>query len=165
MRFSVQSISMSTRLRGFTSVVGAHEHLFKHVIPLGRHFPAYRHERWEELKQGFLHAKEADGRRRFLRAPLSIPVTFTSEEELIQAHTREVGAGGLGLKIAANLAIDDQVTLELILPGDTTTTSVHCRVAWVAGQDRIGFEFLDLPAAARDRIDALVWEDVDVSDL
>ncbi len=49
MRFSVQSISMSTRLRGFTSVVGAHEHLFKHVIPLGRHFPVYRHERWEEL--------------------------------------------------------------------------------------------------------------------
>jgi hypothetical protein len=49
MHFSVQSISMSTRLRGFTSAANAHEHLFKHVIPLGRHFPIYRRERWEEL--------------------------------------------------------------------------------------------------------------------
>ena len=49
MLFSVRSISMSTRLRGFTSVVGAHEHLFKHVIPLGSYFPVHRRERWEEL--------------------------------------------------------------------------------------------------------------------
>jgi len=49
MRFSVQSVSLSTRLRGFTSAANAHEHLFKHVIPLGSYFQHYRQERWEEL--------------------------------------------------------------------------------------------------------------------
>ena len=49
MQFSVQSIPMSTRLRGFTSALNAHEHLFKHVIPMGEHLPVHRKERWEEL--------------------------------------------------------------------------------------------------------------------
>lgn len=49
MQFSVQSIPMSTRLRGFTSVVKAHAHLFKHVIPLGPHYPIHKGECWEEI--------------------------------------------------------------------------------------------------------------------
>ena len=138
-------------------------------IVLGTATPE-EHARWAELKQSVLDASEGkrdSPHRQFRRAQLPVDVSFEHENALADAaRAFSLGAGGVGLAMAGELQIGDERQLSLKLPSLPEPVLVNARVVWKRLEDQqIGFEFLDLPDAQRDQIDALVWEEVDVSDL
>lgn len=122
-------------------------------------------ERWKKLRDHLRAAKQPrDDARQHQRSAVSIDVTFANDEALIRAVSSDLGAGGLGLALDGTYEIDSEYRLDLTLPGAPAAVQVRARVAWATG-GHVGFEFLALPKALQDRIDALVWEEVDLSDL
>lgn len=127
---------------------------------------AQEYEQWQKLKEEFLCANEKPPhQRRFQRASLSLDVLFGAPPETVEACTFEVCAGGLGIQIPGHFEAGTNVQLSLMLPGDADPTILNARVVWTASGNLVGVEFVEAPEAVRNRIDALVWEDVDVTDV
>ena len=121
--------------------------------------------RWGELKQQLFAAQRGENEKRSSpRAAVPLEVTFTNEEDLARAIVRDVGAGGISVALNGSFELDAQHEVQLRLPQEQTPLLVNARVAWIGG-GHVGFEFLNLPKAIQDRLDALVWEEIDVSDL
>ena len=120
--------------------------------------------RWEKLKGQLLAAQMDDEKRKYRRADIPISVSFQSNDELLKAVCSSLGAGGIGVELAGDFQVDEEHRLELNLPSGDATVLIKARVAWTGG-GHVGFEFLNLPNEIQDSIDALVWEEVDVSDL
>ena len=118
--------------------------------------------RWEELKREILSQQEgAAGRRRFQRAPIKAEVRFETREDFILANTEELGAGGLGIELPGEFEIGQEVDLSLTLPGEKAPMALKAQVVWTGEPHWVGFEFVDVPREVQDRIDALVWDDLD----
>ncbi len=120
--------------------------------------------RWSELKAEFLAGQTENEKRKHQRANIAIDVVFTNDDELLRAVCWSLGAGGIGIELDGEFPIDAEHDIRLTLPNIDSPVLVRVRVAWTGG-GRVGFEFLNLPNEVKDHIDALVWEEVDVSDL
>jgi uncharacterized protein (TIGR02266 family) len=122
-------------------------------------------QRWKQLRDQLRTAKvEEDEPRRHERSTVSVDVAFQDDSELIRAVSSDLGAGGLCLQLDGSYEPGRSFRLNLTLPDSEQPIEAGARVAWAAA-GHVGLEFTDLPDAVRDRIDALVWEEIDLSDL
>lgn len=56
--------------------------------------------------------------RRFVRIPIVLPLTVTSEDKTVQGITRDISAGGLNIASAGGIGMGRKVQMDFTLPGD-----------------------------------------------
>lgn len=86
--------------------------------------------------------------RRYPRYRSQFPVTVTlfsgKEHHRLDAHCRDLSAAGIGILIAADLALGEVVSLNFCLPGQPLPWDVQAVIRHRRGY-HYGFEFLSLP--------------------
>ena len=60
---------------------------------------------------------------------------------------------------------DDELDLQLTLPGEAEPLQIRARVAWTGDGGTVGLAFMDLDRRTQEHIETYVWEEVDLSDL
>lgn len=71
------------------------------------------------------------GRRNFLRAPLSLAVKYWDiEKKEEEAFTGTVGGGGVFIETFHPLPVDSDIAIELHLPGSLKKTMLKGKVVW-----------------------------------
>ena len=95
------------------------------------------------------------------RAPVTVRIDYSTVDAMFSEFTRNINEGGLFIESETLLPLDEQVQLQLQLPGVDDPFKVSGRVAWVReagidGPPGMGVEFENLDADARLRIDEII---------
>ena len=67
------------------------------------------------------------------------------------------------MSVLGEFPTGEEVEISLMLPGRSKTDSLKGRVVWKGPADMIGLEFSNVTPDVRDHIDALVWQQVDLT--
>lgn len=99
-------------------------------------------------------------KRKSPRAPFAVPVTFVSKDGSgsIEGRTRDISLGGVFIETGAPAAFGTHVVLHLVLPGQTTRSSLPGVVRW-HGDDGMGVQFGLLGAVETHAITEIVKAD------
>jgi CheY-like chemotaxis protein len=96
-------------------------------------------------------------RRRYYRHPLKIPIYFSSisRSEFV-ATSINVSEGGMALASSVALQVGERVSLRLILPGTTSTTTIGAEVCWTDSAGRVGLVFVQVSAVVVERLQSWI---------
>jgi hypothetical protein len=84
--------------------------------------------------------------RRHVRYALMTPVMATHRSrETIPLTVTDIGDGGVGLKVKQSIAVGDELSFRLQLPGARKEIYVQVRVVWTREHSAAGCEFLAIP--------------------
>ena len=105
--------------------------------------------------------RRVEDRRRAKRAPLEVPVDYSTVDTFFAEFTANMNEGGMFIETDAPGEPDSAVQLSFRLPGRDDPVKVEGRVAWVSdgesGQPQgMGIEFLALTPQVRDQINSVV---------
>ena len=78
---------------------------------------------------------------------------------------KSLGDGGSRMTRPGDFEMGSKLMMSLKLPNEEHSVPVMVRVAWAGENNQVGFEFVALPKDISDKIEALVWEEVDPADL
>ncbi len=97
----------------------------------------------------------AEGRTQArVRAP--VEVEFQSGTDFAQAFVADLGAGGMRLVLEQEVEQGAELDLRVRLPDANEVVAVRAEVVWVGQGGEVGLRFVNLSAALRERIAALV---------
>jgi uncharacterized protein (TIGR02266 family) len=100
-------------------------------------------------------------RRRSQRAPLEIPVDYSTVDAFFHEFSANINEGGLFIETDNPAETDTAVQLSFRLPGSSEPVKVEGRVAWISDGTRgypqgIGIQFQTLSPEVRERINEVV---------
>jgi uncharacterized protein (TIGR02266 family) len=104
-------------------------------------------------------------RRGSPRIDLQVPLDYMPVPRSQEARTLNLSAQGVYLQTAAPLDVGEEVFLWLPLLGDAASTPIRGRVVWRTADASnpeigMGIQFVDLPAAARERIERYLAQSI-----
>ena len=124
------------------------------------------YERWNELSRTLdaalrMPAPRRGVPRRHARAPLRLPVRLATSAGIVEGHTVDVAAGGLGVAVPRLIAGGDELEATLELPPRLGQVDFWAAVRWSAPADltgwwRGGVTFASLGVTEREFISACV---------
>jgi len=89
-----------------------------------------------------------DGRLRYHRHTLQIPVTVKHGKKRVKAELLNLSQGGVAIHLENTIAMNSVVQLEFALPGSDAPLKVNGKVVWNR-QGNTGIQFTDLRQAIR----------------
>ena len=100
-------------------------------------------------------------RRRYVRKPVVIRVSYQTVDEIFSDFTENIHEGGMFLQTTKAHTLGARVHMEFMLPGTSEPVHVSGTVTWIRGDSKadppgIGIQFDDLDPAAREQINSLV---------
>ena len=96
-----------------------------------------------------------EGRLRYHRQLLKIPVSVSCGSKRMRAHLTNVSQGGIGLHRPKAASLNGPLEVSFALPGTKRAMRFHGEVAWQDAQGNTGIRFLD--AAQRAKRDLQLW--------
>ncbi len=124
---------------------------------LGAHFALHKPLTLERARSSFRAARALMKceRRRNLRVPIEIPVSFVGGPVRSQhLTTSDLGEGGMAVKIPRRSKPSGMVTVRFTLPGTNHTVVCQGETAWDSSGSQTGIRFLDLSLEHRDQLRA-----------
>ena len=103
-----------------------------------------------------------DERRNELRADVEIEVQYRTGQEFLAAYTRNMSGGGVFIRTATPLPLNQALTLRFTLPGIAKKFEVGGLVVWVNTSTRsafpagMGIKFLNIDPADANRVTEFV---------
>jgi DNA-binding response OmpR family regulator len=112
---------------------------------MGAHFVLYKPISSERARTSFRAARALmkRERRRNLRVPIQIPVTFPNTGQ--RPTTIDLGEGGLAVKASRKMIKSGPLQLSFTLPGSDAPIEVSGQVAWESPNGQTGIRFVDVP--------------------
>jgi CheY-like chemotaxis protein len=86
-----------------------------------------------------------DGRLRYHRQSLGVPVSLTCARKRLQAELVNLSQGGIGVRTDRTLDPTQAIQLSFKLPGTRYTVKTQGEIAWTDRQGNAGIRFVDLP--------------------
>lgn len=119
-----------------------------------------------ELRSGdMIQFRVSDGvcipRRRSTRLKLCAPAMMTPAEggsEILACQTQDVGADGMTLEGAGGLRLEQEISITLMLPGETEPFCAQARVTERDDDGVAALEFVDLDRDGRHRLTIFVTD-------
>jgi DNA-binding response OmpR family regulator len=124
------------------AIVEAHTGL-KGAFEMGAHFVLYKPLSPERAKSSFRAARALmkRERRRNLRLPIQIPITFNNGRRAVTADFSE---GGFALQVPRKSLERGKLSFSFVLPGKTDAIDASGEVAWENASGQTGVRFVDL---------------------
>jgi hypothetical protein len=116
--------------------------------------------RFSALRWGIRYNGTLDDRRRYVRHPVRLPVTLTSQSGKHDGRATDLSVGGCSIAVFAPYREGDVLSIWLQTPDDEPPIEVDAAVVRTVSQGRLGVEFVSLrdPEEARLRRLALtLW--------
>jgi hypothetical protein len=116
--------------------------------------------RFSVLRWGIRYNGTLDDRRRYVRHPVRLPVTLTSQSGKHDGRATDLSVGGCSIAVFAPYREGDVLSIWLQTPDDEPPIEVDAAVVRTVSQGRLGVEFVSLrdPEEARLRRLALtLW--------
>lgn len=95
---------------------------------------------------------------RSARADTVLDVSFSTQEEVVRAYSKNIGAGGLAIRTTRALPVDSTVELRIKLPDAPQPLVAHGRVAW-SREDGMGVAFTQVTGDAERRLKEMLVQD------
>ncbi|MCP3097417.1 PilZ domain-containing protein [Myxococcus sp. K15C18031901] len=94
-----------------------------------------------------------------VRADAVLELTFATQDDVVRAYSRNIGAGGLAIRTARALPVGSTLELRLSLPDAPHQPLVaHAQVAW-SREDGMGVAFTQLASEAERRLKSFLADD------
>src|SRR5205085_4430954 len=122
------------------------------AFEMGAHFVSYKPVSMERAKVSFraAHSLMKRERRRNLRIPIQIPVSFSKGQ---RAMTIDLSEGGMAVQVPRR-SIQGGLRLSFTIPDSNEVISTDAQVAWESNTGQTGIRFIDLPSESRQQLKA-----------
>src|SRR5437588_978552 len=122
------------------------------AFEMGAHFVLYKPVSMERAKVSFraAHSLMKRERRRNLRIPIQIPVSFSKGQ---RAMTIDLSEGGMAVQVPRR-SIQGGLRLSFTIPDSNEVISTDAQVAWESNTGQTGIRFIDLPSESRQQLKA-----------
>jgi len=92
-----------------------------------------------------------DGRLRYHRETLDLPVWLTGREKRTKAHLVNLSQGGMGIHTKQTLPGQESLQISFALPGTAQSIKTQGEVVWTSQDGHAGIKFVEMkPRAKRD---------------
>jgi uncharacterized protein (TIGR02266 family) len=131
-------------------------------------------QEWLRLKEAIEHAAAGpacppSSRRRDMRVPADLEVTFADRRGFQHAYLRNISEGGVYVETDKPLKLRDRFDLRIVVASPATELELRVEVVWVNRQPSpssgllpgVGVAFLDLPPDKKATIKSLIHRTLD----
>ncbi|WP_342380591.1 PilZ domain-containing protein [Myxococcus stipitatus] len=95
---------------------------------------------------------------RAARAEAVLEVTFATQDDVVRAYSKNIGAGGLAIRTTRALPVGSTLELRITLPDTPQALRTLAQVAW-SRDDEMGVAFTQLPPEAERRLKLFLTQD------
>ncbi|MCP3140615.1 TIGR02266 family protein [Pyxidicoccus xibeiensis] len=110
------------------------------------------------LELGALPAPGSGQPARPARADAVLELTFATQDDVVRAYSKNIGAGGLAIRTSRPLPVGSTLELRITLPDAPQPLQAFGQVAW-SREDGMGVAFTQLPAEGERRLKAFLTAD------
>jgi hypothetical protein len=96
-----------------------------------------------------------DGRLRYHRLSLDIPISLSSRKSNVEAHVTNLSQGGLGIQATSSSLPVGPIRLSFSLPGTDLSVKLMGKVAWTDKRGNAGIRFVQI--SRRTKRDLQLW--------
>ena len=102
--------------------------------------------------QGAMFAEK----KRYIRLPLSIVVTYQAGSQVVRSESRDLSEGGMLLDKATGATVGQELDVEFVLPGASRPLKPRVKVVRLESPDRMAVHFVGLKTADLELIQQFV---------
>ena len=110
------------------------------------------------LELGALPSEQCSVAPRPVRADAVLELAFATQDDVVRAFSKNIGAGGLAIRTSRSLPVGSRVELRIKLPDAPELFVARGQVAW-SREDGMGVAFTQLPAGGERRLKELLVRD------
>ncbi|WP_338867702.1 TIGR02266 family protein [Myxococcus stipitatus] len=110
------------------------------------------------LELGALPPEGSELPPRAARAEAVLEVTFATQDDVVRAYSKNIGAGGLAIRTTRALPVGTPLELRITLPDSPQALRTLAQVVW-SRDDGMGVSFTQLPPEAERRLKHFLTQD------